>query len=107
MEHTLDNREQTTAQRLERTVARRQSMTLCYLVYESEEQRERLSEHIAERLNAQRTVSLANARENSMQALIEQLEGLPGSPPIQVKNPASWPGEPRASARRSNWPEAG
>ena len=92
MEHTLDSSEQTTAQRLERTVAGRQSMTLCYLVYESEEQRERLSGHIAKRLNAHKEVSLADARENSMQALIEQLEGPPGSPPIQVKDPAGWPG---------------
>ena len=92
MEHTLDSSEQTTAQRLERTVAGRQSMTLCYLVYESEEQRERLSGHIAERLNAHKGVSLADARENSVQALVEQLEGPPGSPPIQVKEPAGWPG---------------
>jgi hypothetical protein len=92
MEHTLDGREQTTARRLERAIAGRQGMTLCYLVYESGEQRERLSGHIAERLNARRTVSLADARENSMQALVEQLEGPPGSPPIQVKDPGGWPG---------------
>ena len=92
MENEPEGTEREIARRLERTVRDRTSMTLCYLTYESYEQRNRLAGDVAEKLGAHESASLGEAREASTQGLVELLGGPKGAAPLQVTDPGDWPG---------------
>lgn len=86
--------EANTARRLERMIANRTTITMCYLTYGSDEQRERIAAHAAERLGAERT-SLGEARSDTTQELVRLLGGPAGAPPLQATDPGAWPGGAR------------
>ena len=95
MENQIQDTETNVAQRLARAIRGRRTMTLCYLTYETSEQRERLAAQVAEELGGREQVSLHDLREASTQGLVELLGGPEGAPPLQVTDPGAWPGGAR------------
>lgn len=94
MTSRLRNSEADVARRLERRMTGRTTMTMCYLTYEGDEQRERITTHATTKLEAERR-SLGEARANTTEELVRLLGGASGTPPRLATDPAAWPGGAR------------
>ena len=97
-ERGMRQEEQETGRRLRRALTGRRSFTLCFLTYADRKQRDRLSAHFAETLDANELVRLTPQDEPNTPALLKRMAGEPGTPPLQIQDIGSGP---RSSKR---WP---
>ena len=101
-ERGMRQEEQETGRRLRRALTGRRSFTLCFLTYADRKQRDRLSAHFAETLDANELVRLTPQDEPNTPALLKRMAGEPGTPPLQIQDIEQWPEELETLAYRLN-----
>ena len=89
---TQNTAEQETNRRLERTIRGRDSLTICVLVYDDEDQQQDVSDGLKGMGYKPEAIHLGENEEKSTQALVNRLSSGDKGEPIEIKDVGRWPG---------------